>query len=46
MAEEAGVFEEIPSGHRETGTDPAVFPSPLALETWSVWVFQALHLRE
>lgn len=29
MAEKAGVFEEIPSGHRETGTDPAAFPSHL-----------------
>ena len=27
MAKKAGVFEEIPSGHRETGTDPDVFPS-------------------
>lgn len=27
MAKKAGVFEEIPSGHRETGTDPDVFSS-------------------
>lgn len=27
MAKKAGIFEEIPSGHRKTGTDPDVFPS-------------------